>query len=77
MVSATLKTLNIKIAYYGICHDYGVNENESWLNGDRFYTPPYTFFHHGGKAMQRCPPESLRQGIITQYEDFKRKDIER
>ena len=31
-------------AYYGIYDDYGVNQNETWMYGDWFYTTHYAIF---------------------------------
>ena len=31
-------------AYHGIYDDYGVNQNETWMYGDWFYTTHYAIF---------------------------------
>ena len=63
----------IKSAYYSICDDYGVNENEVWMNGDWFYVVEYGNFSNVGKATQRSPLDNSR--IITQSRGFTRKSI--
>ena len=37
-----VKSSYIKRAYYSICDDYGVNENEMWMHGDWFYPIKYS-----------------------------------
>ena len=66
----------IKIAYYCICDDYGVDANETWMHGDWFYTRDYGSFGHEVKATERSPPDNLTRQIITQSKVFTRKGIE-
>ena len=36
-----VETSYIKSGYYNICNNYGVNADETWMNGDWFCTPKY------------------------------------
>ena len=39
----------IKRAYYIICDDFGVNADETWINGNWFYVTKYDNFGDEGK----------------------------
>ena len=67
----------IKIAYYSICDDYGVDADETWMHGDWFYTTDYGIFGHEVKATERSPPDNLTRWIITRSKGFTRKGIEK
>ena len=56
-----VKNLYIKSAYYSICDDYGVNGDETWMNGDWFYSTKYCVFGDGGNATKRSPLDNLTQ----------------
>ena len=71
-----VKNFYIKSAYYSICHDYGVDANETWMYGDWFYTTDYAIFGHEVKATERSPPDNLTRWIITQSKGFSKKGIE-
>ena len=51
------KSSYIKSACYSICDDYGVNAEETWMNGDCFYMTKYRVFDEGGKVTKRSPPD--------------------
>ena len=70
-----VKNAYIKSAYYGVCDDYGVDGNETWLHGDWFYTKDYAIFGHEVKTTQRSPPDNLARWIITQSKGFTKKGI--
>ena len=72
-----VKNAYIKGAYYGVCNDYGVDANETWMHGDWFYTTDYAIFGHEVKATERSPPDNLTRWIITQSKGFKKKCIEK
>ena len=67
----------IKIAYYSICDDYGVNSNETWMYSDWFYTTHYAIFTWELKATKMSLPDNLTQWIITQATGFTRKGTEK
>ena len=46
----------IKIDYYGVCDDYGVKPDETWMHGEWFYITDYGIFGHEVKATGRSPP---------------------
>ena len=72
-----VKNSNIKSAYYSICDDYNVNEAETWMYGDWFYSTVYGIFGHEVKATERSPPDNLTRWIITKSKGFTRKGIEK
>ena len=47
----------IRIGYYSICDDYGVDADETWMHGDWFYTT--SIFGHELKAAKRSGPDNL------------------
>ena len=65
----------IKSAYYSICDDYGVNEDETWMHENWFYTTGYGIFGHEVNATERSPLDNLTRWIITQSKDVTRKGI--
>ena len=62
-----VKNCYIKCAYYSINYDYDVSADETWMNGDWFYTTndsdgnygEYGNFDDGGKCTQRSRPDNL------------------
>ena len=72
-----VKNTYIRSSYYGICDDYGVDENKTWIYGDWFYTTGYGIFGHEVKATNRSPPDNLMGWIITQSKGFTKKGIEK
>ena len=70
-----VKNAYIKSAYYSICDDYGVNLDEAWMHGDRFYATNYGIFGHEVKATEMAPPDNLTRRIITRSRGFTRKSI--
>ena len=46
----------IKIDYYGVCDDYGVKPDETWMHGEWFYITDYGIFGYEVKATGRSPP---------------------
>ena len=60
---------------YSICDDYDVNADETWINGDWFYTTKYGVFVDEGKATERSPLDNLTRWIITPSNGFTRKGI--
>ena len=63
----------IKSVYCSICDDYGVNENKTWMNGDRFYTTRYGVFGDEGKITERSLPDNLTLWIVTHSKGLTRK----
>ena len=45
-----VKNAYIKCACYSICDDYGVDEKETWMHGDWFYTTNYAILGHAVKT---------------------------
>ena len=72
-----VKISYIKIAYYSICDDYGVNADETWMHGDWFYTTGDGIFRYEVKVTKTTPPDNLKRWIITQSKDLARKGIEK
>ena len=70
-----VKNPYIKSVYCNICDDYGVNADETWVNGYWFCTTKYGVFGDGGKATERSSPDNRTRWIITQYDGFTRKGI--
>ena len=60
-----VKNSYIDSAYYAICNHYGVNPNETWIHGDRFYTTSYAIFTTESKATKRSPPDDVGRWVIT------------
>ena len=54
-----VKNAYIKSTYYSICDDYGIDADETWMHGDRFYTTDYVIFGHEVKATKRSAPENF------------------
>ena len=67
----------IKSTYYCICDDYGVNADETWINGDQFHTTKYGFYGDGKKATKRYSPDNPTRQITTQSKGFTIKGIEK
>ena len=67
----------INSAYYGVCDDYGVDPDETWMYGDWFYTTGCGIFGHEVKATKRSPSDNLMQWTITQSKGFTKKGIEK
>ena len=67
----------IKSAYYGICDDYGVDADETWMYGDWFYMTGYGIFGHEVKATKKSPPNNLARWVMIQSKGFTRKGIEK
>ena len=61
-----VKNSYIKNAYYSICHDYGVDADETWMHEDSFYMTGYGIFGQTVKATIRSSPNNLTRWIITQ-----------
>ena len=55
-------------AYY--FDQYGVNPNETWMYGERFYMIDYGILGHEVKATEKSPPDNLTRWIITQSKGF-------
>ena len=72
-----VKNTYIKSDYYSVCDEYGVNQDETWMHGDWFYTTDYGIFDHEVKATERSPPDYLTRWIITKSKGFTRKGIEK
>ena len=51
----------IKSEYYSICDGYGVDAEETRMNGNWFYTTGYGTFGNEVKATKRSPPDNLTQ----------------
>ena len=49
----------VKSVYYSIYDEYGVNADEAWINGNRFYITIHEVFRDGGKATKRSTPDNL------------------
>ena len=62
-------------AYYSVCNEYGVDQAETWMYGDWFYTKDYAVFGHEVKATKKCPPDKLTRWIMTQSKDFPKNGI--
>ena len=73
---SNVKNAYIERVYYSICHDYGVDADETWMYGDWFYTKDYGIFSHEAKGTERSPPDNLTRRIIAQSKGFARKGIE-
>ena len=71
-----VKNVYIKSAYYGICDDYGVNPDETWMCGYWFYMTDYGIFSHEVKATEWSPSDNLTRWIITRSKDFTITGIE-
>ena len=56
-----VKISYIKIAYYSICDDYGVNADETWMHGDWFYTTGDGIFRYEVKVTKTTPPDNLKR----------------
>ena len=72
-----VKNFYIKSSYYSSCEDYGLNTDETWMNGDWFYTTKYDVSGDGGKDTESSPPDNYTRWIITQSKEFTRKGIEK
>ena len=53
------------------------HEDETWMNGNWFYTTNCGIFGNGGKATERSPPDNLTQWMITQSKGFEEKLMKR
>ena len=72
-----VKNAYIQSTYYCICHDYGVNADKTWMDGDWFYTTNYAIFGHEVKTTERSPPGNLTRWIMTQSKGFTKKGTEK
>ena len=72
-----MKNSYINSAYYAICDDYGVDADETWMNGDWFYTTSYAIFTTGSKATRRSPPDDVGRWVIIRSRGLTRKGIEK
>ena len=70
-----VKSAYINSAYYRICNDYGVDVNETWMDGDWFYTTGYGIFGHEVKATKRSPPDNLTRWIMTSLKVLQEKGL--
>ena len=71
------KNAYINSTYYSICNDYGVYPDETWINGDWFYTTDYGLFGHEVKASERPPSDIFARWIITQPKSFTKNVIKK
>ena len=55
-----LKNSYIKSAYYSICDEYGVNADQTWMNGNWFYTTKYGIW-----MMKEWPQKGLHQTTLN------------
>ena len=72
-----MKNSYINSAYYSVCDNYGVDADEAWMHGDRFYTTSYAIFTTGSKATKRSPPDDVGKWVITRSRGLTRKGIEK
>ena len=64
-------------AYYSVCDQYGVNPDETWMYGERFYMMDCGILGHEIKATEKSPPDNLTRWIVTKSKGFTRKGIEK
>ena len=72
-----VKNAYIKIAYYSVCDEYGVDADETWMHWDWFCTTGYGIFGPEVKTTKTFPPDNLTRWIITQSKGFTGKEIEK
>ena len=68
-----VKNAYIKIAFYSIGDDYGVDANETWMDGNWFYTTGYGIFGYEVKTAKRSQLDILTRWIITRSKGFTTK----
>ena len=72
-----VKNSYINSAYYGICNDYGVNPNKTWMYEDWFYTTSYAIFTYESKATKKSLPDDVGRWIISRSKGLTRKGFEK
>ena len=53
-----VKNAYIKSAYYTICDEYGIDANQTWMDGDGFYTTGDANFGDEVNATKSSPPDN-------------------